>query len=79
MKKYSIAEMDRMRQCIKASYLSGVPYYAADRSAEIENRLCAYMQNGTTLAELEEMAAAGLKREIANQEAIAELRKRERE
>jgi len=54
-RKYSVAEIDRMRQAIRWSYPCGVPYYENERSAEIENRLRTYMQNGTDPKELEAM------------------------
>jgi hypothetical protein len=54
-RKYSIQEIDRMRQCIRYSYPSGVPYYEHERAADIENRLRTYMLNGTDPKELEEL------------------------
>lgn len=52
-KHYSVAEIDRMRECIRWSY-PGEPMMPADRDADIENRLRTYMLNGTTVSELEE-------------------------
>jgi hypothetical protein len=51
-RKYSITEIDRMRIAIRWSYPSGV-YYSNERTADIENRLRTYMQNGTDPEELE--------------------------
>lgn len=46
-RKYSIGEIDRMRKAIEWCYPTGVPYLAAERAADVENRLRTYMQNGT--------------------------------
>lgn len=52
--KYSVDEIDRMREAIRRSYPLGVAYYKKERDADIENRLRTYMLNGTTPGELEE-------------------------
>ena len=54
-RKYSIGEIDRMRKAIEWCYPTGVPYLAAERAADVENRLRTYMQNGTDPEELEKM------------------------
>lgn len=61
-RKYSVAEIDRMRRAIECSYPGGA-YYAEQRSAEIENRLRTYMQNGTEPSELEEVAQQRMRAE----------------
>lgn len=63
-RKYSVAEIDAMRRAISWSYPSGGPFYAAERAAEIEQRLQTYMMNGTDPAELEDVANARLCAEL---------------
>jgi glutamyl/glutaminyl-tRNA synthetase len=75
-RKYSVEEIDAMRKSIEWSYPSGVSYYAHERSAEIENRLRTYMQNGTTPAELKEMEDRALQREMQAQEQMRGVRAR---
>ena len=53
-KKYSIIEIDQMRRAVQRSYPTGVSYMATERNADVENRLRTYMQNGTTVKELQE-------------------------
>ena len=53
-KKYTVAEIDQMRQVIRWSYPSGLSFMPVERDANIENRLRTYMQNGTTPKELQE-------------------------
>lgn len=55
-RKYSISEIDLMRKYIGCSYPAGVNYLPHERTAEIEQRLRTYMQNGTTPEELEKHA-----------------------
>lgn len=62
-RKYTVAEIDRMRRAIEWSYPSGVTYYQAERSAEIEDRLRTYMVNGTDPSELEQAMREIWKRE----------------
>lgn len=52
-RKYSVAEIDRMRRSIRWSYPTGISCYEHERAADIENRLRTYMQNGTDPEELE--------------------------
>lgn len=67
-RKYSVAEIDRLRDAIRWSYPSGVPFYEKDRNADIEDRLRTYMLNGTDPAELEQQNAE-------RRSAIAKLRR----
>lgn len=62
-RKYSVAEIDRMRRALEWAYPTGVSYYAEQRGAEIENRLRTYMQNGTEPSELEEVAQERMRAE----------------
>jgi hypothetical protein len=72
VKKYTIDEIDQMRSHIRWSYPSDVVYCTKDQDADIENRLRTYMQNGTTVAELEKMARAIHERNIKPIRAIHE-------
>ncbi len=63
-RKYTVDELDRMRRAIERCYPSGVPYMAAQRAAEVEDRLRTHMQNGTEPKELEEAAAARFQSEM---------------
>ena len=51
-KKYSVSEIDRMRNIIRWSYPCGVPFYEKERALDIELRLRTYMANGTDPEEL---------------------------
>lgn len=56
-RKYSIAEIDQMRAAIRSICIqSGVAYYPAEKTAEIEERLRTYMINGTEPVELRNAA-----------------------
>ena len=79
MRKYTIDEIDQMRSHIRWSYPSGVGYFTKDRDADIENRLRTYMQNGTTVAELEKMARAIHARDIKRAPSALEFYARQRE
>jgi hypothetical protein len=65
-RKYAIAEIEQMRNALRWSYPSGVSYYEKERSAEIENKLRTYMQNGT---DPDELAAWSGRQRQAEQEA----------
>lgn len=55
-RKYSVAEIDRMRSAIFFILTPPLmPYQEQDRKEEIERHLRTYMANGTEPAELEEM------------------------
>lgn len=62
MRKYSVAEIDAMRECIGWMYPSGVSYLQGERAADIENRLRTYMTNGTEPDELQKAARKSLER-----------------
>ncbi len=51
-RKYTVAEIDQMRELIQGSYPDGWPYMHDEREAEIEGRLRTYMLNGTNPEEL---------------------------
>jgi len=55
-RKYSVSEIDKMREAILRLYPLGVPYRANERAADAENRLRTHMQNGTGPEELERAA-----------------------
>lgn len=72
MKKYTIDEIDQMRNHIRWSYPFGV-VSCQELDADIENRLRTYMQNGTTVAELEKMASDSRERQIKWEDEQAEI------
>lgn len=45
-RKYSFGEIESMRRALEWSYPSGVSYYAAERSKEIEERVRTFMVGG---------------------------------
>lgn len=67
-RKYSVAEIDDMRDSIRWSYPSDTAFYAKERDADIENRLRTYMQNGTDPEELREMRKQASDADYARQE-----------
>lgn len=51
--KYSVSEIDRMRDMLDFLWESGRPYRQDEKRASVEDRLRTHMTNGTTVAELE--------------------------
>ena len=72
-RKYTLLEIDDMRRSIYRFYPSGVAYVPSERSAEVEDRLRTYMQNGTDPEELEVMANALFEADIRHQEKMREM------
>jgi hypothetical protein len=72
-RKYSISEINRMRNAIAGCYPSGESYRASERSAEVEDRLRTHMQNGTDPEELEAAANARMDADIAWQQKEQEI------
>lgn len=52
-RKYSLAELDRMRAALMARYPKDVSYVPADRAREIELHLQTHILNGTEPEEIE--------------------------
>lgn len=55
--KYSVEEIDQMRSAIKCARLRSGHYDPIRENAAIEGQLRTHMQNGTTVAELEQAAS----------------------
>jgi len=72
-RKYSMSEIDRMRRAIRWSYPTGVSFNGAERDADIENRLRTYMQNGTTVEEIEEWSRQQRQNDIRMHEAARKV------
>lgn len=66
-RKYTVAEIDRMRKAIEWSYPCGVSFQRSERDADVENRLRTYMQNGTDPEELEAIAKKRIEIEVQSQ------------
>ena len=75
-RKYTIQEIEGMRQSIGWSYPPNVPYYAEARAAEIEDQLRTYMANGTEPKEVSEMARARISAFQQAEIAAAEYRRK---
>jgi hypothetical protein len=59
-RKYSIGEIDRMRNALSVLCDTGFAFARMDRNAGIEQKLRTYMQNGTEPDELEKLAGEKL-------------------
>jgi ABC-type glycerol-3-phosphate transport system substrate-binding protein len=53
-RKYSVSEIDAMRQAIRWSYPDNVPFYQEERTKEIEELIRTYMAGGADPKEVAE-------------------------
>jgi hypothetical protein len=84
-RRYSLVEIDGMREDIHRSYPSGFSYYGPERAAEVELKLRTYMMAGIDPAEVREKRIAAVKADMevlqqahrAKLEAEAELERQQ--
>jgi hypothetical protein len=75
--KYSISEIDAMRQCLGWMFGSE-SYDPKQRAAEVEDRLRTHMLNGTTPEELTKARDEWIAREQEHRRRAEEMWRRER-
>lgn len=60
-RRYSLSEIDAMRNAIRWSYSTGVAFYAEERTKEIEERIRTYMAADVDPQEIIDACMPGLR------------------